>query len=129
MKQATAPHNSITFEHDHAWVWDPNSAFGEFDLDDLREYAGLIPYWFSNTDHLTAKGVIDRGYAKSGGAFCLWQGGHIDGIGVYTNDAGDPPLNPVVATSHGDELVYIYEYGLVGVLNVQTAEVSITRCD
>lgn len=93
----------------------------------ILEACGLLPHWLLEglQNGEPAKDALISRYQFYFGPM---EGGKIlpDGRYEYPDD---PYLYPLVKVEHGDEIIYFYQYAIVGVINTQTGEQWITRMD
>lgn len=92
-------------------TFDPNSAFPQARNAQLLEACGFIPGWIVENPELSFRDALDQNYAFAGG-FQPFDGPSLDAQGRFTYP-GDPPLNPLLELTRGDEVLRQYQYGLV----------------
>jgi len=94
----------------------------------LEEMMGTLPYWLNNPEYaiLPAKEAFDEQYPF--GLFEM-EGGEIldDGTFKYPED---PDLHPVATILRGTEVIHIYPYAIVAILDLNANnDTFITRMD
>jgi len=96
---------------------DPHSKFYHIDEISMSNMVGFIPSWLSDATHddLSAQECLDRCYG-----FGLYESkeASITKEGIYQYE-GDPDLFPLIKIERGDEIVYVYEYALVAIINAE----------
>ena len=112
------------------WVHDPLGVF-ESEQAEIRNYcheaSGLIPHFLTLEDTRPVAEQFEERYGF--GHLCELTGGKIaKGTGVYSYPE-DPDLNPLMACRFLNEVVHIYHYGIVGIVNLETDTQFVTRMD
>jgi hypothetical protein len=80
----------------------------------VEDHVGLIPYWLSEDNPAPARQQLDDNYRHGGGwrpmrNFRLTPGNAL-------RYPGDPPLLPLAEMHLRDELILVYEYGIVAII-------------
>lgn len=107
--------------------FDPLGAYANVSPYTLQDLAGFLPGWAANPDYMDKpiREAMDIQYD-----FGLHQfdpdKSSVDERGVYRYP-GDPDMSPVLKITRGDEVMYVYEYGIVAFVN--DAETFVTRMD
>lgn len=96
------------------------------DPHELAEYTGLIPSMFSNDMSLLSMQEIKDQLEGQYGSLYNMSGTIKDN--VYQSK-GDPDLYPVAYSFIGKYTVFIYLYGIVGIVDRLSNEQFITRMD
>lgn len=90
------------------------------------EHLGLVPYWFDSEDKRTVRELIET-YYQHGGGFR-----NIDGCTMAENQTikypGDPRMKPLAKMQHGDELVLMYDYAILAIVQPD-GTFQVTRVD
>ena len=78
------------------------------------EHVGMIPYWLSEDDIDPAWRQLDKHYQHGGG----WRPfkGHTMNEDKSLEYPGDPALHPIASMELRDELILMYEYSWVAVV-------------
>lgn len=100
--------------------FDPNAAFPNATPLDLLEACGFIPGWIAESPDLPMRDALDINYAFAGG-FQPFNGPSLDAQGRFTYP-GDPPLDPLLVLTCGNETLRQYKYGLVALTTGDTTE-------
>ena len=92
------------------------------------EYAGFLPMFLDLADPDPAAKQIDKNYQHGGGwnprQTPKWR--HLgDHVIQYP---GDPPLKPLLSMVLRDEEVIVYQYGIVGIFQLD-GSFEVARCD
>lgn len=90
---------------------DPNQAFPQAAPIDLIKACGYIPGWIMSNPDLPMRDALDTNYAFAGG-FQPFDGPSLDAQGRFLYP-GDPPLDPLLVLTRGNETLRQYKYGLV----------------
>jgi len=92
------------------------------------ETLGLIPTFLSTNDPLSAREQFHNNYGHGGG----WQpisGFTLDPDLTLTYKEGeDPPLSPLAATKFNDELILVYPYAWVAIVQ-RDGSFEVSRMD
>lgn len=88
---------------------DPNNKYLQCRGEDLFEFAGIIPSFISNDINFTFQEECEKNYMFG---LMEMEGGVVkdDNSYVYPED---PTLHPIVQFTKNDEVMNIYEYGIV----------------
>lgn len=109
------------------FVIDPLDRFKSVPNHLLLETCGIIPGWIDRFSSIPYKRQIELGR----GMPTNWRDVNINSEGVYLSK-DDPALYPIMRSEHrgfeSDETLYIYEYGLVGIVDAD-GNARMTRCD
>jgi len=78
------------------------------------EHLGLVPGFLSEDDPRPAREQFDERYAHGGG----WrpQGGFTFGPRYLLRYPGDPPMMPIARTRFRNELIMLYPYAYVAIV-------------
>jgi len=92
------------------------------------EYAGFLPMFLDLADPDPAAKQIDKNYQHGGGWSAYGAGKWAHKGDHAIKYPGDPVMKPYVEMEIRDEVVCVYDYGLVAIFQLDgTFEVS--RCD
>lgn len=101
---------------------DPLQKYSRSQRQDIIDTCGIIPYWLQSVKD-DFKQCIKDNYPWLGEP----MGGEvIEGVYVYPED---PELFPYMQAIFGDQVAYIYPYGIVAVIDRDTNVQWIVRCD
>lgn len=107
---------------------DPRNKHSNVTREDMLSMLGFIPYWLNPADPRPAKEQLEEKY----GLGPLFDMKATIVNGVYHSESAeddDDPLWPLAEIPLHDDVIYIYEYGIVGIVNTQTGETFTTRMD
>jgi hypothetical protein len=76
----------------------------------IPEDWGIIPSFLNEDDTRSAKEQIDSHYV---GGWNSFEGFTLDAQNMQLKYTGDPPLKPLSAMSFRDEMLFMYEYAWV----------------
>lgn len=82
--------------------------------DMTREHLGLLPGMLDPSDPRPAREQFDANYQHGGGWFPTK--GHVLSADNTLTYPGDPPLKPVAMTLLRDELILLYPYSFVAII-------------
>ena len=89
------------------------------------EHLGLIPLFLSSEDTAPAREQFDANYAHGGGWLPMSGWTLSDKLVLTYQDGEDPPLSPLAAAKFNGELILVYPYGWVAIVQPDgTFEVS-----
>lgn len=92
------------------------------------EHVGMIPTFLNILDRRPAVDQINEGYAHGGGWRPL-SGYKMDFKNFSLTFAGDTRKSPIAIIPLNDELVLVYEYGYVAIIDAITKTVAVARLD
>ena len=77
------------------------------------DHVGMIPHWLDESDMRNAREQLDEHY-QHGGGWRPFEGFKLKGPNLVYD--GDPPLKPLATMKLRDEMIAIYRYGWVMIL-------------
>ena len=94
---------------------------------ELQELCGaLLPWVYDAEEEVDLIEVLSNSYGF--GRLMELRGGELSETGAY-NFPGDPELLPICSIDRKHEMVYIYHYGIVGIMYKDDRKPFITRLD
>jgi len=107
------------------WLLDPHEKFGDATNQEIAEACGLLPHFLDRKDGRTPREQFEANYQFG---VHEMRGGTITDDGTYQYPQ-DPDLVPYMYAEFGNERVYIYRSGIVGIVNRETGDQFLTRMD
>ena len=116
---------NVFIVNDIMWHFDPHNKFHHLNKETIANSLGLIPMFFHDEMDDVVKEALEH-YGFGGPPM---TGGIIDDEGVYLYP-GDPELYPLSKGAVKDKIIYIYSYGIVAFVDVDTkGETVVYRFD
>ncbi len=104
-----------------------HEAYDHIPSQQLINACGLLPAFAINAAYaeLPLKGAMEAQYPYG---LIELQDALVEPDGVFKYD-GDPDQHPLVMVERGDEILYIYEHGMVAFVNPVEKTTYVTRMD
>ncbi len=104
---------------------DPHNKYPKRSPQHLTEMCGLLWAWIVHNTHESMKDRLITSYPFYSGEM---TGGALNLEGVYTYP-GDPDLYPLMMFETHTEVCFVFEYGIVGVVNRTDGCTWVARMD
>jgi len=104
---------------------DPRNKHPHLSDHQLLESCGLLKIWLVEGEQPTLKERLLASYAFYSGPM---EGGTITAEGVYSYPQ-DPDLYALIKFETDEEFCFVFEYGIVGIVNKISGDTWVTRMD